>query len=83
VIRIADSREQLGGEVGCPGFGWQGSKPVAAICTAVPQTIVGSRPNDFTNDELLLTPEPEYLSSKIEEAKLPCCFMPEKLQYVD
>src|SRR5512147_236311 len=35
---MADSRVQLGGDSACPGFGWQGSDPVATICAAVPQT---------------------------------------------
>src|SRR5688572_6970082 len=38
MIRIADSRAQLCGGVDCPGFGRQGSNPVAVICIAPPQT---------------------------------------------
>src|SRR5215475_13016197 len=37
-MRIADSCAQPGGAVDCPGLGWQGSKPVAAICVAPPHT---------------------------------------------
>src|ERR1044071_7169989 len=35
VIKIAHSKSQFGGAPACPGLGWQGSKPVLAIC-AVP-----------------------------------------------
>src|SRR6476620_2470631 len=31
---MADSKLQFGGGSGWPGFGWQGSKPVLAICAA-------------------------------------------------
>jgi hypothetical protein len=41
------------------------------------------RLNDFTNGELLLTLEPEYISSKIEQANLPAALSPKKSPYVD